>query len=108
MNRVVTTVAVAAAVSVAASAAYAQSGSVANAVAGYSWADAAKEADERKTPEGETARMQTDHEQLKKELESYHQHKPVRERQTAADAPDATPTADHALSPSAAPAPAQV
>jgi tetratricopeptide (TPR) repeat protein len=63
--------------------------------------DAAKEDDDRK-------RLQTDHEQLKKELDSYHQHKPVRERQTAADAPDATPApADHALTPSAARAPAR-
>ena len=30
--------------------------------------------------------MQADHDQLKKELDSYHQHKPVRERQTADDA----------------------
>jgi tetratricopeptide (TPR) repeat protein len=69
--------------------------------------EAAKEADERKQLQAESKRMQEDHDQLKKELESYHQHKPVRERQTAADATDASPTpADHALAP-AAPAPAR-
>jgi tetratricopeptide (TPR) repeat protein len=63
--------------------------------------EAAKEGDDRK-------KLQADHDQLKKELESYHQHKPVRERQTAADAPESTPpTADHALTPSVAPAPAR-
>ena len=51
--------------------------------------DAAKEDDDRKKLQAEAAKMQTDHDQLKKELDSYHQHKPVRERQTAADAPDA-------------------
>ncbi len=61
--------------------------------------DAAKDDDKKK--------LQADHEQLKKELESYHQHKPVRERQTAADAPDSPPPADHAAAPSAAPAPAR-
>jgi tetratricopeptide (TPR) repeat protein len=71
-------------------------------------AEAAKEEGERKKLEAETAKVQTDHDQLKKELDSYHQHKPVRERQTAADAPDATPPpADHALAPSVAPAPAR-
>jgi tetratricopeptide (TPR) repeat protein len=63
--------------------------------------DAAKDDEDRK-------KLQADHNQLKKELDSYHQHKPVRERQTAADAPDTTPPpADHALTPSVAPAPAR-
>jgi tetratricopeptide (TPR) repeat protein len=70
--------------------------------------DAAKNDEDRKKLQAEAAKTQTDHDQLKKELESYHQHKPVRERQTAADAPESTPPpADHALSPSAAPAPAR-
>jgi tetratricopeptide (TPR) repeat protein len=71
-------------------------------------AQAAKEEDDRKKLQAETARTQADHDQLKKELDSYHQHKPVRERQTAADTPDTTPApADHALTPSAARAPAR-
>jgi tetratricopeptide (TPR) repeat protein len=71
-------------------------------------AKAVKEEDDRKKLQAEIAKMQTDHDQLKKELESYHQKKPVRERQTAADAPDASPPpADHALTPSVAPAPAR-
>jgi hypothetical protein len=70
--------------------------------------DAAKDDDDRKKLQVEATKVQTDHDQLKKELDSYHQHKPVRERQTAADAPDATPPpADHALAPSVAPAPAR-
>jgi Tfp pilus assembly protein PilF len=70
-------------------------------------AQAAKEEDDRKRLQAETAKTQADHDQLKKELDSYHQHKPVRERQTAADAPESTPPADHALTPSVAPAPAR-
>ena len=63
--------------------------------------DAAKDDDARKKLQGE-------HDQLKKELDSYHQHKPVRERQTATDESEATaPPADHALSPSATPAAAR-
>src|SRR6185295_9349161 len=68
----------------------------------------AKEEDDRKKLQADAAKIQADHDQLKKELDNYHQHKPVRERQTAADAPDATPPpADHSLTPSAAPAPAR-
>jgi tetratricopeptide (TPR) repeat protein len=70
-------------------------------------AQEAKEEEDRKKLQAETAKIQADHDQLKKELDSYHQHKPVRERQTAADAPDAPPAADHALTPSVPPAPAR-
>src|SRR4051794_30551464 len=48
----------------------------------------------------ERSKMETDRDQLKKELETYQQHKPVRERQTAEDAPDSsTPPAEHAAAP---------
>lgn len=62
--------------------------------------DEAKSDDDRK-------KLQTDHDQLKKELDSYHQKKPVRERQTATDAAEKVPPADHALTPAAPPAPAR-
>ena len=63
--------------------------------------DAAKDDDSRKKLQGEL-------DQMKKELDSYHQHKPVRERQTATDESEAAePAADHALSPSATPAAAR-
>lgn len=71
-------------------------------------AEAAKEEDDRKKLQADITKIQTDHDQLKKELDSYHQHKPVRERQTAGDAPESTPPpADHALAPSVAPATAR-
>jgi tetratricopeptide (TPR) repeat protein len=70
--------------------------------------EAAKEEDDRKKLQADVVKIQTDHDQLKKELDNYHQKKPVRERQTAADSPDASPPpADHAKSPAAAPAPAR-
>lgn len=53
------------------------------------------------------AKIEDDHNQLKKELDSYHDHKPTRERQTAEDAPDAPPKADHASTPAAAALPTQ-
>jgi tetratricopeptide (TPR) repeat protein len=63
--------------------------------------DAAKSDEERKKAE-------TDRDQLKKELESYQQKKPVRERQTVEEPSEAPPpTADQALRPSVAPAPAR-
>ncbi len=53
------------------------------------------------------AKLQTDLEQLQKELASYEEGTPVRERQSAEDAPDTPPTTDHALTPTAPPAPAR-
>lgn len=49
-------------------------------------------------PEDDKSKLETDRDQLKKELESYHEHKPTRERQTAEDASDA-PKDDHAATP---------
>src|SRR4029077_1451625 len=48
--------------------------------------DAAKASDDR-------VKLQADCDQLKKELDSYHQHKPVRERQTADETAEKTPAA---------------
>jgi tetratricopeptide (TPR) repeat protein len=56
---------------------------------------------------GERAQREIDVEQLRKELESYQQGKPVRERQTAEDAADEPPMTDHTAVPSAARAPAR-
>jgi len=53
------------------------------------------------------AQLQTEVEQLQKELTSYEEGKPVRERQTAEDAADKPPTTDHTLAPSVTPAPAR-
>jgi tetratricopeptide (TPR) repeat protein len=89
-------------------AAYAETGDYENAAKWSQKAvDLSKKEDDAAKDDEDRKRLEIDHEQLKKELESYHQHKPVRERQTAADAPDAAPAADHALSPSAAPAAAR-
>ncbi len=89
-------------------AAYAETGDYENAA---KWSQksvelAQKEVDNAK-PADDKSKMEADRDQLKKELESYHDHKPVRERQTAEDAPDAPATADHAVTPTAAATPAQ-
>lgn len=57
-------------------------------------------------PGDELTRLQSELEQLKKELALYEQGKPVRERQTAEEPAD-KPAADHAVSPSAAQPPAR-
>lgn len=62
--------------------------------------DAAKADEDRK-------KAIADRDQLKKELDSYHQHKPVRERQTASEPSDTPPPADHAAAPSVTKAPAR-
>lgn len=55
----------------------------------------------------ERAQLQSIHKDLEKELANYNDGKPVRERQTAEDAADTPPAGDHALTPSAIPAPAR-
>lgn len=65
-----------------------------------------KEVDAAKTDE-ERTRLQSDNEQLKKELASYEEGKPTRERQSAEDAKLPSTAPDHATSPSALPAPAR-
>jgi tetratricopeptide (TPR) repeat protein len=72
-------------------AAYAETGDFDNAV---KWSEksvelAQKEVDEAK-PEDDKSKLETDRDQLKKELESYQNKKPVRERQTVEDAPSST------------------
>jgi tetratricopeptide (TPR) repeat protein len=89
-------------------AAYAETGDYDNAM---KWSKksvelAQKEVDNAK-PEDDKSKLESDRDQLKKELESYQDHKPVRERQTAEDAPDAPAAGDHPVTPTAAAAPAQ-
>ena len=67
---------------------------------------AQKEVDNAK-PDDDKSKLESDRDQLKKELESYQEHKPVRERQTAEDAPDSPAASDHSVTPTAAATPAQ-
>jgi tetratricopeptide (TPR) repeat protein len=69
--------------------------------------DFAQKAVESAKPEDDRAKLQSDYEQLKKELTSYQEGKPTRERQTSNDAADTPPTADRSSAPTAAPAPAR-
>jgi tetratricopeptide (TPR) repeat protein len=89
-------------------AAYAETGDYDNAT---KWSQksvelAQKEVDNAK-PEDDKTKLESDRDQLKKELESYHDRKPVRERQTAEDAPDSPSAGDHPVTPTAAATPAQ-
>jgi tetratricopeptide (TPR) repeat protein len=65
-----------------------------------------KEVESAKADDDRT-KLQSDVEQLKKELTSYEQGKPTRERQTVEEPAEKSPAADHALAPTAAPAPAR-
>lgn len=89
-------------------AAYAETGDFDNAA---KWSQKAVELSQKEVEtakaDDDKAKLQADHDQLKKELDSYHEHKPTRERQTAEDAADAPPKADHAATPAAAAAPAR-
>ena len=78
-------------------AAYAETGDFDNA---KKWSQKAvdlaqKEVDSAK-PEDDKAKLETDRDQLKKELDSYHDRKPTRERQTGEGKPEASPATDRA------------
>jgi tetratricopeptide (TPR) repeat protein len=85
-------------------AAYAETGDYDNAVkwSEKSIAEAQKAVDEAK-PEDDKIKLETDRDQLKKELQSYHDKKPTRERQSVEEATD-SPPADHAAQPADKPA----
>jgi tetratricopeptide (TPR) repeat protein len=84
-------------------AAYAETGDFDNAV---KWSQksvelAQKEVDEAK-PEDDKSKLEADRDQLKKELESYQNKKPVRERQTVEDVPPSTTKPESDAPPSSA------
>jgi tetratricopeptide (TPR) repeat protein len=85
-------------------AAYAETGDFDNAA---KWSqksvELAQKSVESAKPEDDKSKLETDRDQLKKELESYHEHKPVRERQSLEDAAN-SPPADRAASPADKPA----
>jgi len=85
-------------------AAYAETGDYDNAV---KWSEKSIEQAQIQVdaakPEDDKTKMEADRDQLKKELQSYHDHKPVRERQSVEE-PNATPPADHAAAPADKPA----
>lgn len=89
-------------------AAYAETGDFDNAM---KWSQKAVELSQKAvdsaSADDDRNKLKADHDQLQKELDGYHERKPVRERQTAEDAADTPPTADHALAPSAPPAQAR-
>jgi tetratricopeptide (TPR) repeat protein len=80
-------------------AAYAETGDYDNAV---KWSEKAVEISQKEVdtakPDDDKEKLQSVRDQLKKELESYHEHKPTRERQTADDAAN-SPAAKHAATP---------
>lgn len=89
-------------------AAYAETGDFENA---KKWSAKAVETAQKgvdaATSDDERAKLQGDVEQLKKELDSYEEGKPVRERQTAEDAKLTSTVTDNEASPTPPPAPAR-
>ena len=89
-------------------AAYAETGDFESA---KKWSQKAVEIAQKELESAESGdnrtQMQSDVEQLQRELDNYREGKPVRERQTAEDATDEPPPTDHSLGPSASRAPAR-
>jgi tetratricopeptide (TPR) repeat protein len=89
-------------------AAYAETGDFENAV---KWSKEAVELSQKEigaaTTDEQRTLLESNHEQLKKEVTSYEEGKPVRERQDVQDAATTTSTKDHAAAPALEPAPAR-
>jgi tetratricopeptide (TPR) repeat protein len=88
-------------------AAYAESGDFETA---KKWSAKAVEISQKKIEtaesDAERTRLKADHDQLQKELVSYQEGKPVRERQTGDEKSDSPPETDQTQTPAATPAPA--
>jgi tetratricopeptide (TPR) repeat protein len=85
-------------------AAYAETGDFDNATKWSQKAvDLAQESVDSAKPEDDKAKLEADRDQLKKELESYRNHKPVRERQSVEEDPKSPPATDSVEKPDAEP-----
>jgi hypothetical protein len=87
---------------------YAETGDFENAI---KWSEKSVELSQKEldaaTTDKDRSRLAADVEQLKKELASYQDGKPTRERQSVQDAPPAPDATNHAAAPAVIPAPAR-